>query len=309
MKIGVVLVTYNRKNELEKALKCYEEQTYLPQYICVVNNASTDGTDKILEKWKKKNSKYKKIVLNLNSNTGGSGGFYTGLTESLKLDADWVWVSDDDAFPKKNAFEVAANFYEKYKEVYDFSAICGKNLNRGKIDYMHRRRIKVGPLLVKQFTVKKKEYEQEFFFLDLFTYVGTFINVEKMRQVGVTEKDYFIYYDDSEHSYRLSKIGKIVCVPKIEIIHDGPISSNKDGVNWKYYYLIRNTLDFIRRHFSKKHYKFYCFYIKIKNYAITTLLYSHKLEGYRLINKAIKDAKKSILGLDSYYKPGWKVSK
>ena len=44
MKIGVVLVTYNRLEKLKIALKSYEEQTVLPKYILVVNNNSNDGT-------------------------------------------------------------------------------------------------------------------------------------------------------------------------------------------------------------------------------------------------------------------------
>ena len=87
MKIGVVLVTYNRLEKLKIALKSYEEQTVLPKYILVVNNNSNDGTKEYLENWAKDNSKIEKIVVNLDKNTGGSGGFYEGLKNSLELDA------------------------------------------------------------------------------------------------------------------------------------------------------------------------------------------------------------------------------
>ena len=79
MKLGVVLVTYNRLNELKKALECYEKQSYLPKHVIIVNNASNDGTKEYLEKWVNKKSKIEKEIINLKKNTGGSGGFHEGL--------------------------------------------------------------------------------------------------------------------------------------------------------------------------------------------------------------------------------------
>ena len=52
MDIGVVLVTYNRKEKLIKALKSYDNQSYKMKFVLVVNNASTDGTKEYLELWK-----------------------------------------------------------------------------------------------------------------------------------------------------------------------------------------------------------------------------------------------------------------
>ena len=308
MEIGVVLVTYNRLDKLKISLDCYEKQTVKPKTIIVVNNNSTDGTKEYLDEWNSKRSKIKKVVLNLEKNTGGSGGFYEGLKYSQTLELDWVWVADDDAFPNVDCFELLEKYYQKNKK-QNIAALCGAVINRGKIDKMHRRRIKKGLFLIKQFTIGEKKYNEESFELDLFTYVGTLINAKKMKKAGITKKDYFIYYDDTDHSYRMRQTGKIICVPQAKIIHDGPISSMSDGVNWKYYYLIRNTLDFIRSNFGERYFKCYCVYIKIKNYMITTLLYKHKKEGYRLIRKAIIDAQNGVTGLDVYYKPGWKVVK
>ena len=45
MKVGVVIVTFNRLEKLKLALESFKSQTYLPSYVLVVNNASTDGTE------------------------------------------------------------------------------------------------------------------------------------------------------------------------------------------------------------------------------------------------------------------------
>ena len=306
MNFGVVLVTYNRLDKLKIALDCYEKQTFLPKRMIVVNNASNDGTEEYLSEWLKKKSKIIKEVVNLDKNTGGSGGFYEGLKRVLKTNMDYVWVSDDDAFPQKNCFELANNFLLNHLDE-DISAICGTVLNSGEIDFVHRRRLHKGLMFIFQNFVSKKEYKKDFFKLNLFTYVGTFINVKKMQEVGVTEKNYFIYCDDTEHSYRLSKVGTIFCIPEIKIVHDGPINNSSDGVNWKLYYGIRNSIDFVKRSFPRRYYYTYKLYFRVKYYMMTLLLWKHKLTGYKLINDAIKAGKKGILGIDDKYRPGFKV--
>lgn len=308
MKLGVVLVTFNRLDKLKISLDCYEKQTIKPDYVIVVNNNSSDGTTEFLQDWGKKNTSYKKIILNLPENIGGSGGFHEGLKEALNHDIDWVWVADDDAFPKETCFEYAKDYIEN-NNVDDVSAICGKVLNRGKIDLTHRRRLKKLLFFPLQTVPGKKNYQKDSFEIELFSYVGSLINIEKMKKVGITKKDYFIYNDDSEHSYRLSKVGRIVCVPKIEIIHDGPIVGARDGVNWKFYYSIRNVLDMVKSNFPKRYYISYKIYVRIKYTLIITLLYKNKKDGFKIMHKAIKDANKGVTGLDSTYKPGWKPGK
>lgn len=308
MNFGVVLVTYNRLDKLKIALECYEKQTYLPKQMIIIDNCSNDGTKEYLDMWGKKDSKFKKTIVHLDKNTGGSGGFYEGLKRSLKLNLDYVWVSDDDAFPKNDCFEIANNWLLKNKDL-NISAICGTVINRGKIDVIHRRTLKPFLFIPFQFTIPKRKYSQESFKLNLFTYVGTFLNVKKLKKAGLTKKGYFIYCDDTEHSFRMSKYGNIYCIPKIEIVHDGPLNNGKDGVNWKLYYGIRNSMDFIKSNLPKRYYYFYRFYFRIKYYLMTLLLWKNKKAGFKLINDALKAGAKNQTGLDNTYKPGWKPQK
>ena len=109
MKIGAVVVTFNRLEKLKKALAAFEAQTCPPAYLIVVDNGSNDGTAEYLEVWKEENGQAaevcRRIVLPMGENTGGSGGFHAGLKYAMGTpDADWIWVSDDDAYPEPDAF-------------------------------------------------------------------------------------------------------------------------------------------------------------------------------------------------------------
>lgn len=313
MKIGVVIVTYNRLEKLKIALKSYEKQSVKPQYILVVNNNSTDETPQYLQKWKDENKGFEKIVINLDKNTGGSGGFYEGLKNSLKQEADWIWVADDDAYPKENAFEIAQKYVEDHPDSKNnISAISGTVLKSDgeTIDCSHRRRIYTTLFnRIAQPYSKVSDYKQEEFEINGFSYVGTMINKSKLEQTELTKKDYFIYYDDTEHSYRLSKLGKIIVIPKMEVIHDAPHSEMSEIVKWKLYYLVRNTLDFVKSNFDEKYFKEQCIEVPFKFKVAVFLFGKDKKYGYQMINEAVKDAKAGKTGLHEIYKPGWNPQK
>lgn len=305
MNIGVIIVTYNRIEKLKIALDSFAKQSFLPKYVLVVNNHSTDNTEEYLKEWNNIDDGFDKYIINTETNLGGSGGFFIGQEEALKLDADWIWFSDDDAYPDIDALEKANEFLEKYEYKEMLAAICGKVINNGKIHYAHRRNLKKRLFNVKIIKSEEEDYKKDFFEINLFSYVGTIINKNYLLEYGLVNKNYFIYYDDTEHSYRLSKNGKILCVPNITITHD--IWDNKvTECDWRTYYSIRNNLIFIKT--VSKRYFFYN-YLKLKIKLSVKKIINYKPYSLKLIETAIKDAKNDKLGKNEIYKPGWKPGK
>lgn len=306
MDIGVVIVTYNRKEKLMETLNQFSRQTKSPLYVLVVNNASTDQTEEVLKTWQKEKENFEKIVLNLEENTGGSGGFHEGLKKSLSLGAEWVWVSDDDAVPEVDALECAYNYLEKRKEHLDeISAICGQVINDGEIDTNHRKNYTSRGIRILEQPVPEKEYAKEEFKINAFSYVGTIISRDKMKKVGVTLKEYFIWWDDTEHSLRLSKVGRIICVPGIRVHHD--VGRSKFEVSWKTYYGFRNMTDMYRRHMPGRCFAYFSLRIIVK--LIFYFVMRKNIMEMKLLRKAFSDAIKGKFGLDPVYRPGWKYNR
>ena len=303
VKIGVVIVTYNRLDKLKKTLELFDKQTFLPNYIVVVDNASTDGTELFLKDWVVVSRKYDKNVIRMQENTGGSGGFYEGLKYAQNRTAEWIWVSDDDAFPDIDALERANEFFNIHSKLLDsIAAICGMVINGNKIDLLHRRSMKQKGLRVKTYISQEQDYKKEFFELNCFSYVGTIINKSKLKEAGLTNKEYFLWWDDTEHSLRLSKTGLIYCVPSIKIYHN--VGMSNEGFTWKLYYNFRNYTDLCRKHFSMLSYKRYCFITILKTY-VKDLLWINKQKN-KMIRDAIRDAQNGKFGIDEVYTPTWK---
>lgn len=303
MKIGVVLVTFNRIEKLKVALQHYNEQSLKPEYIIVVDNCSDDGTKEFLENWEKEEASYEKEVITLDRNTGGAGGFYAGMERAVKKDTEWIWLSDDDAYPRKNAFCEISDYYEKLSqnEKSEIVSLCSAVYNEGNVHVDHRSHMEVTKFKCKMYPSTLDEYEKEAFDLDVFSYVGVAIKKEILLKAGLDEKDYFIYCDDQEHSIRLRKYGKIVCVPSSIVDHDTK-PFNKNVLNWGRYYKRRNDLLMIRKNFPSRYFIFRF----IRRYIGEVSILSGYSKEYREIHRAaFIDALMNKKGCHEIYRPGW----
>lgn len=358
LSIGVVLVTFNRLEELKKAIPCYEQQTLPPKYIIVVNNCSTDGTEEYLRGWigdarpymicdesketdtqshpeytavcraagdgasgmrsagngaalgmgipgngaASGNSGITKIVINIPENRGGSGGFYAGLKcARARSDAGWIWVADDDAFPEPDAFEKADRFAKEHREMMrKCAAFCGMCVDdNSRAATLHQARIRKTLFGRQELPVSAKEFEQEYFRMDLYTFAGTFLRREALLKAGLPIEDFFIYQDDYEHACRMRKLGYIFCVPGV-VIHHNDNYMVADQVSWRDYYASRNIVMMYKWHFDR-----YSMWMRTgRRFLMVCTSRNPKKIGVTLT--AIRDGLREKRGLHPIYRPGWK---
>lgn len=302
MKIGAVVVTYNRLDKLKKALDSFEKQEHLPAYVIVVDNASTDETAQYLQQWKEKDTGFDKVILTMENNTGGSGGFYAGIKKAMEQEADWIWVSDDDAYLKEDALKQASDYLESRTDLENISAICGTVIKNGKIDISHKKYYYKKGIRICETFAPAEMYEKKEFEIGSFTYVGTIMNKQKLKEAGLPNKDYFIYWDDLEHGMRMRKVGKILGVPAIVAYHD--VGKENDGLNWKLYYSYRNMIDTYSKHFKGICFDYFCLKIRVK--ILLNHLTGRKNLKINILEEAFKNAGQQKFGLHPVYRPGWK---
>lgn len=96
MKICAVVVTYNRKELLEKQIIeiMHNQELKIDAYY-VIDNCSTDGTRALIDKYDGSVIKYCRTE----SNCGGAGGFSYGLQCAFEDKYDWYILMDDDGRP------------------------------------------------------------------------------------------------------------------------------------------------------------------------------------------------------------------
>lgn len=115
MKYCAVLVTFNRSKLLEECLIGLLGQTVKLDKIIVIDNASTDNTRDTLKKYE---SLSEVEYVRLDKNTGGAGGFATGVEIAFKQGLEWIWLMDDDVEPEPNCLEILLRYSNESKCIH-----------------------------------------------------------------------------------------------------------------------------------------------------------------------------------------------
>lgn len=300
MKLGVVIVTYNRLELLKECITACLNQTYSFEKIFVINNASTDGTKEYLDSLEYENVK----ITNSKENLGGAGGFYLGIEKATGYDLDYLLLIDDDAILDYNYNKEIAKHMEE--NIYAYS---GSVKTEGKIQFEHRRHLHKGFKCVNS-TIG--EYNGEYFDYDLSTFCGIYISMDIIKKIGLPCKEFFIWFDDTEYSLRIAQYSKIRNVNTTCLNHKTTIANSK-GFNWKSYYGLRNQIVIIKKYFSK--FTLLRFILsmykmiiggKIMKVLKNDSYYSKISDIYK---DALKDGLNNNMGKNDKYVPGTKFEK
>jgi GT2 family glycosyltransferase len=101
MRIYAVILTYNRQTLLNQCLEAVYRQTRPCDGVIVIDNASTDGTERMLM-----DASFPGMEVHiLSKNIGAAGGFSAGFRIAYQAGADFVWMMDDDVIPDDDALQ------------------------------------------------------------------------------------------------------------------------------------------------------------------------------------------------------------
>jgi GT2 family glycosyltransferase len=245
--VAAVVVTYNRKDKLRKVLDHVLAQTLKPEWLVVVDNASTDGTDQVLKEYEGLDGV---VVVSLTENTGGAGGFATGMNKGYELGADFVWIMDDDCYANAEALEELVNGLAKAEEAMGMplpfacslvkwvdGSICEMNNPMTTWDW--------GRLISKG---------QDAVLVHHCSFVSVLFPRWTLTKHGLPLREYFIWFDDQEYTLRVNKSGPGVQVLSSVVVHDLGVNRgvNFSDVNasnmWKFEYGARNEASFRLHH-------------------------------------------------------------
>lgn len=248
-----IIVTFNRKQLLAEAVRSVLNQTLSPQFVVIVDNASTDGTSEFLKASGILDSPKVKL-LKLSENLGGSGGFYYGLEYVMQnLNVNWVSLSDDDAVYHLDYFERINSYSKQSQKVQAFAGRV--EFEDHEIQLGHRKFISKNGRF-SGFDVPEKTYKEENFEVDFASFVGLVLSTNLIDKIGLPNKDYFIWFDDLEYSIRIRKFTQIIVLSNAIITHKTSKilhGQKKDyHINWKQYYGNRNRILMIKEHSQHK---------------------------------------------------------
>ncbi len=240
-RIAAIVVTYNRLSFLLRCIEALRAQKSDTLDILIIDNASTDGTEAALAPLVTDGTV---IYRNTGENLGGAGGFNYGMRVAAEAGYDYLWIMDDDCIPDEGALEALLTADKSLGGSYGFlssiaywkdSSPCNMNIQKTGLK------------------TKIEDYTSPTVPIIMATFVSCFFPRERVLEMGLPIKDFFIWSDDLEYTRRLSRKYPCYAVNGSRVLHDmhsnAKVNIATDSVERlpRYRYLYRNEVYVYRR--------------------------------------------------------------
>lgn len=263
--VSVVIVNWNRKEDLRECLESLRNQTYKNVEIIVVDNCSTDGSIEMI----KRDFPEVKLIVMPDSSYGAIETYNIGIKEAS---GEFILHLDNDTILNCNVVEELVRVMNEDSKV----GVVGPKI----LFWDHNGRkniiwfaggiadIKKGKIYHKKIG-KPDDKSMEIEEVDFITGCCMLIRKNILDKIGVFDESLFIYCDDIDFCLRAKKAGfKILYNPKAVVWHKVSATSKGAFSSRKAYFKYRNTIILIRKH-GKLTIR------NLMNVLIDAVLYSH----------------------------------
>ena len=328
MKVCAVIVTYGDRFYLLKEVMdaCYKEGV---DKIIVIDNDSEDNSKKQLKEYEKKESRLK--VIYLDKNTGSAGGYKRGLQEACKCEeCEFIWLLDDDNQPQKNSLKVLKEFWNKLEYENKKEKVSLLSYRPDRIQYkeaimtnnpnlvLGRENSFLGFHIIdlpkKIIRVLKRKIGIKTVYdnpniksgkVAVAPYGGMFFHKNLIDTHGYPKEEFFVYADDHEWSYRITKNNGSIFVVLDSVLADIDTSWNiakketifniiSTGNPFRIYYSTRNRVFFEKENLMNNE-NIYNLNIKIFKFFLK-LSKKKKPDSLKAFEKALTDGLNNKLG-------------
>lgn len=237
-KIAIIIPNYNGDRVLFDCISSILNSTYQDFAIIIVDDHSTHfATSKLT----RLDSRI--VCIQNEENVGFSASINQGIEYAVAHDFDYVMLLNNDTFIDSNMLSILVNasaqkyvtvptmYYAKYKDVIWYGG--GKiDPKTGGVIHTGRKKKSVGQSFIKEVS----------FATGCCILIPTFI----IREIGMLDMAYYMYYEDVEFCARIIANGyRILYVSNALLWHRVNFTMSKEGNNCLYY-TRRNWLYFIK---------------------------------------------------------------
>lgn len=292
---AAVVVTYNRKALLQQCIAALRINA--PHDIIVVDNGCTDGSAEWLDQ-------QTDLQVVHQQNVGGSGGFHTGIQKAIQTEAEWIWCMDDDVRPHADCL---ARLMEHAKESA-VGILAPRRLMEGKVftnDFcrynltnpfrsMYQERLK-GKIVNEPTEIAGTAFE------------GLCISRATVKKIGLPNKDFFIFCDDTDYCLRAYLSGfRILYIPdalmdKEHFFSNDSWQQKQEKKKWKRPYQVRNSTYLNHRYGQNWAVRYIRSLIGLAGYLLTALVtapfgYGYHWSDIPMLVRAYRDGVNERLG-------------
>ena len=246
----IVIVTYNRSHLLRGLLESIVRMDPKPGHVVVVDNASADDTTEVVESFRAR-LRSELVYRRLEENTGGSGGFSEGMRVAYELGSEWIWLMDDDVEVMPDGLTRMGVWTPRFK------SIQGRRYDYDGSEFYWQYR--VSPSLGIPIPFAPADFDASGYReMNSGCFEGMFIHRDIVRQVGLPDPRFFIYWDDQTYGWLASRLTTSVIVNEFVLRRTRELKQWDMGIrhlnassNAYRYYIMRNRG--IMKHYFQAH--------------------------------------------------------
>lgn len=283
MKLSVVIVNYNVKYFLEQCLHSVEAAIRdLDAEVFVVDNNSVDGSVEMVRE------KFPRIKLIANTvNTGFSVANNQAIRESS---GEYILLLNPDTVVELDTFTRSVEFMDTHPD----AGGLGIKMVDGSGKYLPESKRGLPTPAVAFYKIfglsalfpKSKVFGQyhlgyldrdQTHVVDVLAGAYMMLRRETLVKTGLLDETFFMYGEDIDLSYRITKAGyKNYYYPGARIIHYKGESTKKSSINYVFVFYNAMVI-FARKHFSQKNARLFSFLIHIAIYLRAGISIIHRL--------------------------------
>lgn len=240
--ISVVILNYRLADQVIRCIKSVKQSTYPNIKIIVVDNASGDDIQQQISLFKDESTE---LILS-DQNLGYSGGNNLGIKRALDLNSKYILVLNPDTVIDKSTIKKMHQLMEDQKLDLATPKIYFLNDQRPPIIWYAGGILDLNNVLgshrgVDQVDQGQFDQLQETEYL---TGAAIMAKAEVFKKIGLFDERYFLYYEDSDFSYRARLAGyKLWYLPQAVIYHQNAQTTGL-GSPRQDYYITRNRFLF-----------------------------------------------------------------
>ncbi|MGN6405851.1 glycosyltransferase, partial [Sinomonas sp.] len=237
-RVVAVVVSYNRRQLLERSLAALAAGSRRPDALVVVDNASTDGSAEYLATV---DLPFDYELVRLAENTGGAGGFTVGMAAALaRHDPDLIWVMDDDTVPLADTLAEAVRLWNVCPAADKPAFIASRVVwSDGRDHPMNTMRDRWdAPRADRELAAAHRARV-----VRSASFVSLFVDAAAVRDLGLPVADFFLWNDDFEFTARLAR--RRLALASLDSVvehHTKAFNSHTVDVGERFRFEVRNKI-------------------------------------------------------------------
>lgn len=283
-KVFIIILNWNNWEDTLECLESLGNINYPNYQIVIIDNGSE-------KEFRFSDPRF--LVIYNHDNLGFSGGNNVGIKYAMENKADYILLLNNDTVVNPDFLTRLI----KIAEVNENFAFLGPKIYH----YHDKDRIwyaggKISPFSVKGYHIGLNEKDQGQYEkirpVDYITGCCLLARSDAIKKIGLLDEDYFLYYEDTDWSWRAHQNGYLcVFVPQAKIWHK--CNGNNEQTPSSLYYHSRNGMLLVK-----------------KNGPLSTRISSHILSSWITVKQLIKlmffpkkrsNAKYILLGIKDFY--------